>query len=74
MFFQPAPQQVQTQSQAEMAKQQTVKNEQNTKNLTQSEEEIKWNQWHSNLQNKIMQDVDLPDVPQGMAFKFIFFR
>ncbi|MBQ3311093.1 hypothetical protein IJG72_03360 [bacterium] len=42
------------------------------KNLTQSEEEIKWNQWHSNLQNKIMQDVDLPDVPQGIAFKFIF--
>ena len=36
-----------------------------TKVLTQQEEEIAWNLWRSNLQNKIMQDVKLPILPNG---------
>ena len=33
---------------------------------------IRWNKWRSDLQNKIMQDVKLPIVPQGTVFKFSF--
>ncbi len=33
---------------------------------------IRWNKWRSDLQNKIMQDVRLPIVPQGTVFKFSF--
>ena len=40
--------------------------------LTQKEEEIAWNVWRSNLQNKIMQDVKLPILPTGIVFKFSF--
>lgn len=40
--------------------------------LTQEEEEIAWNVWRSNLQNKIMQDVKLPILPYGVVFKFSF--
>ena len=40
--------------------------------LTQQEEEIAWNIWRSNLQNKIMQDVRLPLIPNGIVFKFSF--
>ena len=40
--------------------------------LTQQEEEIAWNVWRSNLQNKIMQDVKLPVIPNGIIFKFSF--
>ena len=40
--------------------------------LTQKEEEIAWNVWRSNLQNKIMQDVRLPLIPNGIIFKFTF--
>ena len=40
--------------------------------LTDKEEEIAWNVWRSNLQNKIMQDVKLPLVPTGVVFKFSF--
>ena len=43
-----------------------------TKVLTQQEEEIAWNLWRSNLQNKIMQDVKLPILPNGVTFKFTF--
>ena len=43
-----------------------------TKVLTQQEEEIAWNIWRSNLQNKIMQDVRLPLIPNGVVFKFTF--
>ena len=43
-----------------------------TKTITQTQEEIEWNKWRSNLQNQIMSDVDLVDVPQGIAFKFTF--
>ena len=42
------------------------------KTLTQKEEEIAWNIWRSNLQNKIMQDVKLPVMPNGITFKFTF--
>ena len=66
-----------------VVKQQTVKTEapvvktvtQTTaapKVLTQKEEEIAWNIWRSNLQNKIMQDVKLPLIPNGITFKFTF--
>ncbi len=40
--------------------------------LTQREEEIAWNVWRSNLQNKIMQDVKLPILPNGIVFRFSF--
>ena len=40
--------------------------------LTQQEEEIAWNVWRSNLQNKIMHDVKLPAIPNGIIFKFSF--
>jgi hypothetical protein len=43
-----------------------------TKVLTPQEEEIAWQIWRSNLQNKIMQDAKLPNVPQGTIFKFTF--
>ena len=40
--------------------------------LTQQEETIAWNVWRSNLINQIMQDVKMPDVPQGTIFRFSF--
>lgn len=40
--------------------------------LTQQEEEIAWNVWRSNLQNKIMHDVKLPALPTGIVFMFTF--
>lgn len=40
--------------------------------LTQQEEEIAWNVWRSNLQNKIMQDVKMPILPNGIIFRFSF--
>lgn len=36
------------------------------------QEVILWNEWRSNLQNRIMQDVRLPIVPEGTIFKFSF--
>ena len=42
------------------------------KTITPQEEEIAWNIWRSNLQNKIMQDVRLPIMPNGITFKFTF--
>ncbi len=42
------------------------------KTLTQQEEIIAWNKWRSNVQNKIMQDVKLPLMPNGTTFKFTF--
>lgn len=38
----------------------------------QKQEEISWNRWRSNLQNKIMQDSVLPIVPAGTIFRFAF--
>lgn len=40
--------------------------------LTAEEEEIAWNIWRSNLQNKIMTDVKLPAIPHGTVFRFTF--
>ena len=42
------------------------------KTVTQQEETIAWNVWRSNLINQIMQDVKMPDVPQGTIFRFSF--
>lgn len=50
----------------------TVQEKKIVKTLTQKEEEIAWNVWRSNLQNKIMQDVRLPIIPNGIIFKFSF--
>lgn len=50
----------------------TVKTPEPVKVLTPQEEEIAWKIWRSNLQNKIMQDAKLPNVPQGTIFKFTF--
>ena len=40
--------------------------------LTAQEEEIAWNVWRSNLQNKIMRDSKLPNIPIGTVFKISF--
>ena len=40
--------------------------------MTEEQELIAWNIWRSNLQNKIMQDVRLPYIPNGTVFKFTF--
>lgn len=40
--------------------------------LTLKEEEIAWNIWRSNLNNKIMQDTNLPAVPAGTVFRYKF--
>ena len=42
------------------------------KQLTAQEEAIAWNRWRSNLQNQIMKDSKLPNVPNGTIFKFSF--
>lgn len=36
------------------------------------EEEIAWNKWRSRLQNQIMADVRMPNIPYGTIFKFSF--
>lgn len=43
-----------------------------TTTMTAKQEEIAWNVWRSNLQNQIMKDSKLPDIPTGVVFKFKF--
>ena len=45
---------------------------QTVKVLTEQEELIAWNRWHSNLQNQIIRDSKLPVVPMGTVFKMSF--
>ena len=52
--------------------QKTVSAPQPVKVLTAQEEEIAWNRWRSNLQNQIMKDSKLPNMPNGTVFKFSF--
>lgn len=52
--------------------QKTVSAPQPVKVLTAQEEEIAWNKWRSNLQNQIMKDSKLPNMPNGTVFKFSF--
>ncbi len=40
--------------------------------IIEQEELIAWNKWHSNLQNSIMKDARLSDVPFGTIFRFSF--
>ena len=40
--------------------------------ITQQEETIAWNVWRSNLINQIMQDVKMPNIPEGTIFQFSF--
>lgn len=40
--------------------------------LSEHEETIAWNKWHSDIQNSLMNDVKLPYVPIGIVFKFSF--
>ncbi|MBQ7450280.1 hypothetical protein IJS77_02590 [bacterium] len=71
----PQPQQTttQTQTQPTVVQTQQQKPSQTTvKVLTQQEEEIAWNVWRSNLQNKILRDVKLPTIPMGTVFKVSF--
>ncbi len=42
------------------------------KKMTQTEEEIAWNIWRSNLQNQIMRDVNIPPIELGTVFRFTF--
>lgn len=50
----------------------STKSPEPVKILTPQEEEIAWQVWRSNLQNRIMRDAKLPNVPQGTIFKFSF--
>ena len=50
----------------------TVPSQPTVKVLTVQEEEIAWNVWRSNLQNKIMKDSKLPAIPIGTVFKVSF--
>ena len=52
----------------------TVKKPEETKpvKLTQQEETIAWNTWRSNLQNQIMMDTKMPNLPNGTVFQFSF--
>ncbi|MBE7706400.1 MAG: hypothetical protein E7Z91_04060 [Cyanobacteria bacterium SIG30] len=43
-----------------------------TEEELQKEELIAWNIWHSNLQNSLMNDVKMPNIPNGIIFKFSF--
>lgn len=43
-----------------------------TRTLTAQEEEIAWNKWRSRLQNQIMKDSKLPNIPNGTVFGFTF--
>ncbi len=45
---------------------------QTVKVLTEQEELIAWNKWHSNLQNQIIRDAKLPIVPMGTVFRMTF--
>ncbi len=58
---------VQTVTPAKTVETKTVSEEEKAR-----EELILWNQWRSNLQNKIMSDVKLPIMPEGTIFKFSF--
>ena len=40
--------------------------------MTQQEETIAWNVWRSNLINQVMQDVKMPNIPEGTIFQFSF--
>lgn len=43
-----------------------------SKILTAQEEEIAWNKWRSRIQNQIMKDSKLPNIPNGTVFRFTF--
>ena len=51
---------------------QQTKSTTQAKTMTPQQEEIAWNVWRSNLQNQIMKDSRLPDVQNGIVFKFTF--
>lgn len=51
----------------------TIKVDPKPVTMTEKQEEIAWNIWRSNLQNRIMQDTKIPYIfPQGTAFVFSF--
>ena len=52
--------------------QQPVTQASQPKVLTAQEEEIAWNKWRSNIQNRVMKDSRLPNMPLGTVFKFSF--
>ena len=64
--------QTQTKAPATQTVTKTVPAQTTVKVLTQQEEEIAWNTWHSNLQNRIMKDSKLPVMPMGTVFKVSF--
>ena len=41
-----------------------IQSEIGEKTLTEQEEIIAWNKWHSDLQNKLMNDIKLPILPE----------
>ena len=70
---QPVQQQTKTVSAPQPVQQaKTVSAPQPVKVMTAQEEEIAWNKWRSNLQNQIMKDSKMPNMPTGTVFKFSF--
>ncbi len=64
---------VKTQTLPDVKKENTiVQKSTEPKELTEEEEVILWNKWRSDLQNKIMNDVKLPSIQEGIIFKFSF--
>ena len=50
----------------------TEKKDKKEEKITQEEETIAWNKWHSDIQNKILKDINLPILPNGTIFKISF--
>jgi len=68
----PAPTVVKTTTPVKKQTFQVEKAQTKSQVLTEQQEEIAWNKWRSNLQNQIMRDSKLPDIPTGTVFKFTF--
>ena len=59
-------------SQQTVTQKPSVQTTQTVKVLTEQEELIAWNKWHSNLQNQILKDIKLPVIPMGTVFRVSF--
>jgi hypothetical protein len=52
---------------------QKVVKKKSVEEISQEQEEIiAWNKWHSEIQNSIMRDTKMPQVPHGTRFDFTF--
>ena len=63
---------IKKQTQTKEVKKEVTSKKVESKAEKQTQEEISWNIWRSNLQNQIMKDVKMPIMPEGTVFKFYF--